>query len=183
MSRKRQRTTHGMYIPKFQYQYLQACHLHARKINDLATDGFLKVFQELFLTWLSRSDYTVDMEVLRVSRRILTTMAICSLPNGNASRLKVLQLAVAILILVIFILGGWYSALYCFEHYQIADMSQNLFALIQFVGSVPTIGSFISLICRRTNVRDYFDKIQTIFNKCIWKLDLIPFEWIIRNVF
>lgn len=122
-----------------------------------------------------------DMEVLRLSRRILTVMGICLLPNGSSFSLEFGQMVGAILTLVMCILTAWYSALYCLEHYQMGDIDQNLFAVIQLVATVPTIPSLFSLIYRKANFRDYFDKIQTIFDKCNcgWNfIQLLPFEWI-----
>lgn len=116
--------------------------------------------------------FNINMEMLPSSRRILSTIGICSLPDGSPFRLKVFQMASAILVLVIYIVGTWYT-LYCLEHYQIGDIDENWFALIQLIGCVPAIASFISLIYQMGNTRDYLDEIQKIFNKCNCELDPI----------
>lgn len=109
---------------------------------------------------------TLDMEILRVNRRVLTALGMCSLADGSLFHLKVRQMAVAILLFVIFILGAWCSALFCLEHYRMGDMGQNLFALVQFVGVVPTITNFISLVYGMRSVRHCFNRIQKIFDQC-----------------
>lgn len=118
------------------------------------------------------------MEMLPSSRRIFSKFGICSLPDGSPFHSKVGQMAIAMLILFIYIVGTWYSALYCLEHYQIGDIDENWFALIQLIGCVPAIASFISLIHQMTNIRDYLDEIQKIFNKCNCAMDLTFFFFV-----
>lgn len=86
-------------------------------------------------------------------------------------------MASAILVLVIYIVGTCYSALYYLEHYQIGDIDENWFALIQLIGCAPAIASFISLIYQMGNIREYLDEIQKIFNKCNCELNPISLRF------
>lgn len=106
------------------------------------------------------------MEILHVNQRILKMLGMCSLADGRDFRSKLHQIAITILIMILLTLIEWSSALFCLEHYRIGDINSNLFAVIQFIGTLPAIASCISLVYRKSSVRDYFARIQSVFDQC-----------------
>lgn len=115
------------------------------------------------------------MEILKLNRRIFKLFGMCSLGDENGFLLKFAQIISVFFIMMNFISLEWFSVLYLAEHYQSGDIDQNLFVLIQVIGTLPSIASFISLVYRMTSVSDYFDKIQNVFDKCNCRLNLLFF--------
>lgn len=109
---------------------------------------------------------TSKMEILSLNRRIFKIFGLCSLGRGSDFRLKFGQIISIFFILINFYSLEYFSVLYLAEHYQMGDIDQNLFVLIQVIGTLPSIASFISLAYRMTNVCEYFDKIQNVFDRC-----------------
>lgn len=109
---------------------------------------------------------STKMEILKLCRRSLQFFGMCPLGDGSGFWIKIGQIFSASFFLFNFFSVELFSALFCWEHYQIGDLHQHLFAFIQFIGALPTIFSFISLIFWQNRVRDYFDKIQHISDEC-----------------
>lgn len=90
----------------------------------------------------------------------------CSLGDGSDLSLKIGQLFSVAFILLNFFSLEYFSILYIVDHYQLGDIDRNLFVLIQTIGTVPSIVSFISLVYRMASVQEYFDRIQKNFDEC-----------------
>lgn len=125
------------------------------------------------------------MEILKLNRRILKIFGMCSLGEKSAFWLKCAQLISVFFILINFSSLVGFSLLYIVEHYQMGDLDQNLFVVIQVIGSFPSIASFISLVYRMTSARDFLDKIQKIFDQCNQVLYFLFsfFDWLISHFF
>lgn len=112
--------------------------------------------------------------MLKLNRRIFKLFGMCSLRDKNGFSLRIAQIISVFFIMMNFISLEWFSVLYLAEHYQSGDIDQNLFVLIQVIGTLPSIASFISLVYRMKSVRDYFDKIQNVFDKCKCRFFVFP---------
>lgn len=84
--------------------------------------------------------------------------------SGLLSKLR--QLISIIVILLVFLSLNAFSVLYCVEHFLMGDLFNNLFAFIQVVVGVSEFGTYLSLIYRMDSVRQFFDRLQAIFNQC-----------------
>lgn len=115
------------------------------------------------------------MEILKLNRRVFKLFGMCSLGEENGFLLKIGQIVSVFLIMMNFISLEWFSVLYLAEHYQSGDIDQNLFVLIQVIGTLPSIASFISLVYRMKSVCGYFDQIQNVFDKCNCRLNFVFF--------
>lgn len=106
------------------------------------------------------------MQTLQVSRRIITILGMCSLPNGRDICSSVTQIITMILELVLLIQLDWFSACYVVDHLKRDDVRSSTFALMQVIAIFATIASFISLIYHRKSVCHFFDRIQSIVEQC-----------------
>lgn len=146
----------------------------ANKMSSRPNDDFIAVRQSKSKSVHHRMftrklrNYSTKMEILKWNRQVFKIFGMCSLDEGSEFWLKIGQIISVSFILLNFYSLEWFSALYIVDHYQMGDIDRNLFVLIQTIGTVPSIASFISLVYRKTSVREYFDRIQTIFDKCMW---------------
>lgn len=98
-------------------------------------------------------------------------IGICSLPEGSDLLSKIMQTISTLLALASLLAYCGQSAIYTVEHFRSDDIENGLFALIQVLAVFATLASSVSLLSHRRSVRDFFDRIQAIFDECNY-LDL-----------
>lgn len=106
------------------------------------------------------------MEILKLNRRIFITVSLYPLPRERKRHLECIQNSCSILIGIILILIVWGSGLSLVELIQKNEFERNAFALIEVMAPIPIFLSFVSLIYRRKNIREFCSKTQQIVDQC-----------------
>lgn len=107
-----------------------------------------------------------NMESLKLSQKIFKVIGWCSLAKETKLTLKVWQIICVFFIVIPFIMVAWGSGLALLEELQMGFFGKNAFILIEVLAPSTILLSFISLVFRRKNIRDFCDKTQQIFNQC-----------------
>lgn len=110
-----------------------------------------------------------DMEILKLNRRIFISVGLYPLPREAMHYLKYIQNSCSILIGTILILIVWGSGFSLIELIQKGDFEKNAFALIEVMAPIPIFLSFVSLIYRRKNIREFCSKTQQMVDQCNFK--------------
>lgn len=114
----------------------------------------------------THTTFSGNMKVLVLNRHISTLNGICSLPEGSGARLIIVQHICTFSIFATLIPCVGMSAAYAVEHFRLGDIVNSLFALIQVLGLSSTLFILVSLMLQKKSVRHFFERIQTIFDKC-----------------
>lgn len=115
------------------------------------------------------------MKTLQANRQISIIIGICAPSDGCDFRVKIAQIINIILILVSLMLFEWFSLNYIMQYLRVDNIENCLVALKQIIAVAATIASFISLFAQMDRVRNFFDRIQHVFDKC--KLNLKSFSF------
>lgn len=107
------------------------------------------------------------MKILELNRFIFELFGMSALETNRQSRLfRIGSLSISAVIMISLLSQEWFSGLYVIEHFRLGDIDQNLFVVMQIFGVTSTTLSMLSLMCQRKRIRDYFDKLETVVNRC-----------------
>lgn len=106
------------------------------------------------------------MESLKSSQKIFKVIGWCSLAKETKFTLKLCQKMCVIFIVIPFIMVAWGSGLALFEELQLGFLGKNAFILIEVLAPSTILLSFISLVFRRKNIREFCERTQQLFNQC-----------------
>lgn len=108
--------------------------------------------------------HCIKMELLRLNRKILQLLGLCSLPEGSTVHLRMGQWCIMFLELLCFVLFFATSLLYFWEHYP--PFTHCILAVGQMIADIQVGVSFISLAFQAKRIRDFYDQIQIVFDQC-----------------
>lgn len=114
----------------------------------------------------SRLHYIIEMELLKLNRKIHKIVGLCSLSDESGFHLRIGQLAIVFLEIAGFTVTFGTSLLYFWEHYPKDGFESCILSVAQMIAAAQVGISFISLVVQAEKVRDAYDQIQELFDQC-----------------
>lgn len=115
------------------------------------------------------------MQILPVLRRNATLYGICATHEESDVRFKYVQNIVIVIFTFLLCLLISFTMAEVLHQLQIGDTFLCLFASAQLVSSLSAIGSYVSIILQMKNIRNIFNELQNIFDKCKFSENQIVF--------
>lgn len=106
------------------------------------------------------------MRILIVSEKFASLCGLCSVSDERHVRFKYGQKVIIVIFLIFLVAYGYFCANEILYQRMVGDIYLCLFACAEFLSYLTVVGSYLSIIVQMANVRNIFNGIQKIFDRC-----------------
>lgn len=117
--------------------------------------------------WLCNWSLTVNenlkMQVIANVQNTLKVIGLCTVPNKYFRLLQRVMCAIILLLL-----SAMYTAslTYAFDHLQMGDIENTLYACFQAAAAICDTGCIFTMSFQKNNVRKIIDELQKLYDEC-----------------